>query len=278
MVEIVPLGPNDIPFAKSLTDAEGWARSEREWRRFLRVQPDGFFRAVCGGMPVGIVGMFCYEQVAWIHSLIIVPGQRRRGIGRQLVAFCSQEANRRGIRALKLDAAPGTVPFYEKLGWRPEFPSRRFTGKGRPVSHGGRVVRDDEVDALVEMDREALGWDRSRLIRELLRDEPDDAFVFGPSRHLEGYVGSAPAEGRVEIGPMVVPSGEVRVARELMRAVLNRWPGQPIRCCVPGNHSEAARLMAEFGFAEVPPSTRMAFGETFREGATQFLMAGPAEG
>lgn len=278
MVEIVPLDSHDISFAKALTDAEGWARSELAWRRFFRVQPDGFFQAVLQGTPTGMVGLFCYGRVAWIHSLIVAPRHRRKGIGRRLVAFCCEEATRRGIRALKLDAAPGTAPFYARLGWRSEFPSLRFLGKGRETPHDARVLRSDELATVIETDRAALGWDRSRLLRELARDHPNGAFAIGPSGGLAGYVFSAQAEGRVEIGPLVVPSCNLKVAGDLMRAVLDRWPESRIRCCVPGTHSEASRLMADVGFEEEPSSTRMAYGDVVEEAPAQFLMAGPAEG
>jgi GNAT superfamily N-acetyltransferase len=278
MVEIVPLEWKDLSFAKSLTDAERWARSDRAWRRILRVQPDGLFQALLRGEPVGIVGIFWYDEVAWVHSLIVARSQRGNGVGSRLVDFCREEAARRGIPALKLDAAPGTAPFYQRLGWRSEFPSLRFLGTGHRVPHSARAVGSDEVGSIVELDRSALGWNRSHLIRELIQDEPDGAFAVGPVGNPEGYVCSAPAEGRVEIGPVVVPSHDVHVARELVRAVLNRWPGKSVRCCVPGSHAVAAELMAEFGFEQEPPSTRMAFGAAFDEATAQFLMAGPAEG
>lgn len=277
-MEVLPFGENGLPFAKSLTDAEGWARSERAWQRFLRIQPDGFFQALLGGTPVGIVGIFCYERVAWIHSLIVVQSHRSEGVGSRLVGFCCEEVTRRGIRALKLDAAPGTNSFYERLDWRSEFPSLRFIGMGRRIPHTGRPLRNDEIEAVVELDRIALGFDRSRLLHELGRDEPEGAFAVGPIGSPEGYVFSAQAEGRVEIGPIVVPSGNVNIARELMSTVLDRWPGQRIRCCVVGTHSKAVALMREFGFEEEPPSTRMGLGDVFPEAAAQFVMAGPAEG
>jgi hypothetical protein len=131
---------------------------------------------------------------------------------------------------------------------------------------------------VIELDRAALGWDRSRLIRELNRDEPDGAFAAGPIGRPDGFVFSAPAEGRVDIGPVVVPSGDVDVARELMRAVLNRWPTHRIRCCVAGTHRVATTLMSEFGLEEEAPSTRMGFGDEFPESTAQFVMGGPAEG
>jgi len=277
-IRIVPLDRDDIPFAKSLTDAEGWARSRRAWERFFRVQPDGFYQAVDHGTPGGIVGIFCYARVAWIHSLIVVPGYRRKGVGRRLVGFCREEATRRGIRALKLDAAPGTTAFYERLGWRSEFPSRRFHGTSGRMPHRCHSVRGDEIESLLRVDQATLGWDRSRLLRELAQDQPDGTFAVGSTGNPEGYVFSVPAEGRVEIGPLVVSSRRVDVARELLRATLDRWSGQTVRCCVPGTHPAAGALMAEFGFEEEAPSTRMALGDEFPEATAQFLMAGPAEG
>jgi GNAT superfamily N-acetyltransferase len=48
----------------------------------------------------------------------IMTAEQRRGHGRALDALISDEARRRGIRQLALNAAPDAVGFYEKTGWR----------------------------------------------------------------------------------------------------------------------------------------------------------------
>ena len=47
-----------------------------------------------------------------------VPGQRRRGLYTALLATRAQEARRRGVRFLTVDASPMSQPILEKLGFR----------------------------------------------------------------------------------------------------------------------------------------------------------------
>jgi hypothetical protein len=74
--------------------AEG-APASSAWVRF---HPPGRFASLWGGSTV--------------------PNQRRRGLYTALVAVRAQEARRRGLRFLTVDASPMSRPILEKLGFR----------------------------------------------------------------------------------------------------------------------------------------------------------------
>ena len=57
-------------------------------------------------------------QFAGLWGGSTVPGHRRRGLYTALVATRAQEARRRGMRFLTLDASPMSQPITEKLGFR----------------------------------------------------------------------------------------------------------------------------------------------------------------
>ena len=65
---------------------------------WVRFHPPGRFASLWGGSTV--------------------PGHRRRGLYTALVATRAQEARRRGMRFLTLDASPMSQPITEKLGFR----------------------------------------------------------------------------------------------------------------------------------------------------------------
>ncbi len=60
------------------------------------------------------------EEVAVIHTLCIHPDAGRRGLGREMMVFCEEEARRQGKTAMRLDTWEGNVPanhLYPSLGY-----------------------------------------------------------------------------------------------------------------------------------------------------------------
>ncbi|NPA16408.1 MAG: N-acetyltransferase [Aquificae bacterium] len=70
-----------------------------------------------------------WEDLAEIKSLVILPEYQNRGIGRQIVQACIQEAKQLGIK--KVFALTYVPSFFEKLGFKvvdkSEFPQKVWT-------------------------------------------------------------------------------------------------------------------------------------------------------
>ena len=61
------------------------------------------------------------ENVAVIHTLCIHPDRAGRGLARQMVAFCEEEARLQGRTVMRLDTWEGNAPanrMYPALGYR----------------------------------------------------------------------------------------------------------------------------------------------------------------
>ena len=72
------------------------------------------------------------EQVMVIHTLVIRPSCSGRGKAREMVAFCEEEARRKGKKVMRLDTYEGNLPantMYPKLGYR-------FAGHARFLFQG----------------------------------------------------------------------------------------------------------------------------------------------
>lgn len=55
----------------------------------------------------------------YLLNVFVDSGYRRRGLARQLVEVCMNEARRRSIRIVTLHASEAGRPVYEQLGFRP---------------------------------------------------------------------------------------------------------------------------------------------------------------
>lgn len=82
------------------------------------------------GDVVGTVCLqICWEDLAEVRSLAVIEGRGMRGIGRQLVEACLDEAREQGLkRVFALTYKPG---FFEKLGFhlieKSELPHKIWT-------------------------------------------------------------------------------------------------------------------------------------------------------
>src|SRR5512141_2083245 len=71
----------DIPAGIRLCRISGWNQQERDWSRFLTLEPDGCFVACTGGQVCGTATTLRYgERLGWIGMVLVDPEQRGRGI------------------------------------------------------------------------------------------------------------------------------------------------------------------------------------------------------
>ena len=277
-VDVVPLGESDLDLGKRLTDAEGWFRSLADWRRLLRLEPAGAFKARAGSEDAGIACAIAYDRVAWIHSMIVGTRFRGRGVGRALIEACLGFAASRAVPTVKLDSVLGVEPFYERFGFRVEFPSRRFHRDGGGSPADAEPLRPTEARALAAFDRGAVRYDRSRVLDALVREFPDRAFVVRDGPRIRGYALARLGGARSFLGPCVADPDDPGVAEALVRTVLGTFPGERFRVCVPGSHPATARLFRDLGFEEVKPSTRMWRGARLEEGRWAFAASSAEKG
>jgi len=79
------LSPEDLPFATSLVNVEGWGRTEAKWHRLLRIGRRRGFVAVEDVARAGIGFGHAYRRTGWVHAVIVDHSYRGRGIGARLM-------------------------------------------------------------------------------------------------------------------------------------------------------------------------------------------------
>lgn len=276
---IDPLRDADVEDAIALSTGEGWNQTDADWRRLLRLGPDGCFAARIDGRLVGTVTTTIYERaLAWIGMMIVHPAARRRGIGAALMTRAIGHLEAAGVACVKLDATPAGLPLYHRLGFEEEMLFERWMGAATRV--GGSAPAPDEHAALgpiLPLDRAAFGADRSRFLAELDADALA-AYVVREPESREGF--ALAREGRIAtyVGPIVAT--DEGIADRLFDALSSRFPGRQI--CVDVNSTgllDPARLVAG-GLAPRRPLMRMRRGGPAGSGtpATLCASAGPEYG
>lgn len=112
---------NDLPLGLRLSAQAGWNQTEADWRRFMRLEPDGCFVAQWAQEPVATTAAFVFGSVGWIAMVLVDEAFRHRGIASRLVEHALKYVEQRSVRTTRLDATPLGRPVYERLGFLPEY-------------------------------------------------------------------------------------------------------------------------------------------------------------
>lgn len=67
---------------------------------------------------VGVARIDYRDNIAVVRLVAIIESEQGKGHGRQLSAMIEAEAKNHGVQTLRVNAAPGAVGYYEKMGWQ----------------------------------------------------------------------------------------------------------------------------------------------------------------
>jgi GNAT superfamily N-acetyltransferase len=250
----------DLPTGMALKNAAGWNQTEADWRRMLRLDPEGAFLAEWEGRPAGTVFCCRFGPVAWVAMMLVDEGLRGRGIGRRLMETALEFADRSGVATVRLDATPMGRPLYESLGFIPDAVFLRH--EGVPDFEAAEMVRPEfartAFDEVVRLDREATGADRGRLLDSWRDDDSDELRALSVESRVQGYAWSRPGTRGQHLGPCIAASEQA--GRYLLGHELARHSGLAVIVDVPEAHHASRAVLSDAGLSVVRQLTRMSRG------------------
>jgi len=277
----------DISAGMRLKEIAGWNQTKEDWERFLQANPEGCFVAEWNGQVAGTVTSIIYEnRFAWIGMVLVDPQLRGKGIGTALLLEAIEHLDSRKVPCVKLDATPQGKPIYTRLGFRVEYEieRHRLTREAmRPntirVTDGASTRTDlcaapdasEQIEALLEMDREVFGADRSALLRSLAGCAPELVTVTHTGNALKGFALGRKGTLADHLGPWAAWDGFA--AREVLEGFLLRSQRQVVFVDVVADNPWAPALLAAKGFQFSRNLTRMYRGENAHPGRPHFLCA-----
>jgi GNAT superfamily N-acetyltransferase len=162
-------------------------------RNYLLLQPDGWFMAVDGEEPIGLVGATNYETFAYVGLMSVLPERQRQGMGRILMKHVLEWIRQQGCAAVLLDASEAGFALYTSL----DFVIDDYVGQWqRERSQRINLVHDrvevlslKDVDVLANFDAFYFGAKRAALLRLLLAEQGCTVFATrDESGNLNGYL------------------------------------------------------------------------------------------
>lgn len=114
----------DVPFISRLeeeTFSMPW--SAESFLQMIEKEDTAYFVAEEEGRILGGSGLLLIAGEGNITNVVVVPGERRRGVATGLLTYLMEEGDRAGLTAYTLEVRvsnEAAIRLYEKLGFAPE--------------------------------------------------------------------------------------------------------------------------------------------------------------
>lgn len=254
--------PDDIPAAVRLAQAVGWPHDARDFARLLHWSPDGCFcveeadHGVIGTVTTTPYG----SELAWIGMLIVQPDRQRQGIGEQLMRAALDHLIAHNIQRIMLDASDAGRPLYERMGFRRVGKIERWEGRASTyLGPRARRMRENDLDAVIALDRQLFGVDRRHILRRLWEEFPDLAWVDAPGETPEGFLMGRRMQPALHLGPWM--GWSTATAERLLRVAFEQLQGTHVTLNIPDANGRSLLLARNHNLARIRYCTRMIYGD-----------------
>jgi GNAT superfamily N-acetyltransferase len=262
---------DDVSAGARLTAvAFGGAPREARVRRYLELEPEGWFAVEEDAALVAMGGVVQFGELAWLGLMVVDPGHQRAGLGRTVARAAIDWAHGRGCTTIRLIATPAGTPLYRQLGFVPDGESQELIGVPRPLpapterpSVHPWCARD--TVEVARFDAPAFGTDRSRLLAAYAREFSGSAWV---ARDDSDAVNGFLVVQDESIGPWC--ASDEHVAGQLLDVAL---AGVTRSLKVGVVDGAGARLLTARGLAPVRQLPRMRLGPPVPHAASPLLLA-----
>jgi GNAT superfamily N-acetyltransferase len=254
-VEVRPARPGE-PVVRTLDEA-GFGPHVARLLAYPRDSPHGevLVAATGRGRLVGGACTASFGATGWIGALGVLPRARRRGIGELLTRTAVDWLAGRGARTSLLYATDMGRRVYERVGFVAEAPARAWRGTPPGPAWGGREgvrrLRPSDRDAILALDRDATGEDRSAVLDML------PALLGLALERPDGTLAAFSLNTPWGAGPAVV-AADRESGLTMLRALVTE--PQPVTVTVPDDNPGVARVLRQWGFQPVNTALRMRHG------------------
>lgn len=216
------------------------------FKKIFQKKITSYYVAVENNEIIGLGGETCFGGVSYIGYISVLPTHRRRGIGSFIFERILDEAAKNNP-TIDLFSNLGIENLYRKFGFEDEFYTHILELQKFDTEIELRIdTLESKIPSWIyELDEEAMGFDRSKLLDYLI-EEPDTFIV---SFERIGY--AICSDGR--IGPMIAKNKQA--AKQIFDYLLSSGPKRVI---TPENFIP---FFTQYHPKKIQTTLKMTFGE-----------------
>lgn len=274
----------DIPVLMELKNQNGWNQLEDDWARFMRINPKGCFVGIQGDKIIGTVTSIPYPgAIGWVGMLLVDENCRGHGFGSSLLQKAIDQLKSSGKTIIKLDATSLGAQLYLNRGFKEESRLTRYLLEGINPSEAMQgnknlaihTVKKSELETILSIDRNYLGYDRSVFLKEFMVDNLDFTFILDDH---SGYITGRNGYVSHQIGPIIAKSLEI--AQELFVHYLREKNIKDVFTDVHARNKRFTRFLESLGGRPHREFIRMYLGRKNVIGRheNEYAISGPEKG
>jgi len=277
------LTPDDISSALALSEEAGWNQTARDWQLMLHNGRGFGIESKKGQLVATALTLPHGNQLAWISMVLIAGSFRKQGLATHLLNTCIDFLSSQSIIPL-LDATEAGRMVYNKIGFKPLYGIQRmFRQKNCPLPSFDqqpvtiRSITEPDLTAILSLDREIFGADRSAVLHHLYSRQPSCTYLAMQNSKICGYIMAREGNHAFHSGPIVAP--DVETACHLVTRALELIEG-PVYIDAMDLHGDFQSWLREVGFVRQRSFTRMVLGDLpeFDQPALIYASVGPELG
>ncbi len=276
--------PEDITGAMKLSTAEGWNQTEKDWKFLIENPRNTCVVAEHSNTIIGTTTVMNYsDKIAWIGMVLVDKVFRGQGISTFLLTDVLKKLA--PFKSVKLDATPAGRNVYKKFGFRDEFEILRMTN----LSVANISLQNDEkifgeciepklLRVIIDFDENIFGVNRSLLIKYLLSEYPQKAWMIKRNNLIAGIVLGRAGNKYHHIGPVF--AANIIDAKNLINSVLNELKNKSVVVDVMCEKKNLIGWLKLNGFSTQRKFVRMYKEQNLFPGnvRNQYLICGPEFG
>ena len=255
--------PKDISFAVRLTDQEEWGITPSALRRLRRLNPRGCFIAYDGITRTGLTTTTAYgKELAWIGNVIVDCEHRGKHIGQSLVEHAVSFLQKSSVRHIALYCFSEHEMFYENLGFVKDASFLRLRRSALKAKHSKtptQFLRPPLLTKVTAADRKAFGADRSKLIRDVLREKAGWYVGSGRDASSASYLMVREYSNDCEFGPWICTNPLRDEPGEMLSRALAMIRPVPVEISCLSENQGAVHTFEANDFRKVREGYRMFF-------------------
>jgi hypothetical protein len=274
---------SDLDQAFSLSLSEGWNQTLNDWKLLFNSDKNVCLVAEKDNRVAGTATALNHDnKVAWIGMVLVDKSLRGQGAGKMLLEEIIRRVKH--IPSVKLDATPAGEPLYRKLGFIEEYKIFRMTCSA--LNYGTNRISDNEIQQItgkniseaVKTDNAVFGAERSYLLKKLIGDNPNRAFVLKKDNALSGYIFGRAGSRFNYVGPACALTQNS--ARLLISKAFESLNEKPVAFDILEDKSDLISWLETKGFVKQRHFVRMYLNINPFPGIVenQYLISGPEYG